>query len=116
MNRIQLEVNVAMVFMIVNQHHIVELHFKSKTLYFFLIRVSDVYYEDPRRNYGQSVTTIFYKLKNKVIEDVFGPAREQFDGLGSCGNGSAMRVVPAGLIGLNDDSILTKVRMISEPI
>ena len=71
--------------------------------------MSDVYYEDPRRNYGQSVTLIFYKLKSREIVDVFAPAREQFNGEGSCGNGSSMRVAPAALIGLRDDKCLIKV-------
>ncbi len=52
---------------------------------------------------------IFYKLKNHDLEDVFAPAREQFDGQGSCGNGSAMRVAPAALLGFKDDDCLVKV-------
>lgn len=72
-------------------------------------RMTEVYYSDPRRGYGQSVSSVFYKLRNTEYSDVFSPAMEQFKGEGSCGNGSAMRISPAALFGFKDDNILVEV-------
>ena len=69
-----------------------------------------MYYDDPRRGYGRSVSTIFYKLKTTKYSDIFLPAREQFDGQGSCGNGAAMRISPAALCGFKDDKLLIQVK------
>lgn len=55
------------------------------------------YFSDPRRGYGAQVVDIFHKLRAQKFGDPFGPAREQFDGLGSYGNGGAMRVAPLAL-------------------
>lgn len=55
------------------------------------------YYQNPRRGYGANVTTVFNKLRGSKFVDPFAPAREQFDGLGSHGNGAAMRVAPVAL-------------------
>lgn len=74
-------------------------------------RMSEVYYDDPRRGYGKSVTLIFYKLKTSKYSNIFAPAKEQFDGQGSCGNGSAMRISPAALLGLRSDQCLIDVCM-----
>lgn len=38
-------------------------------------------------------------IGEKDIKDVFQPAKGQFDGSGSYGNGGAMRVAPVGLCG-----------------
>ena len=78
--------------------------------------MSEVYYDDPRRGYGQSVTLIFYKLKNSKYSNIFTPATEQFDGQGSCGNGSAMRISPAALLGIKSDQCLIDVRLITSYI
>lgn len=40
---------------------------------------------------------MFNKLRNNKFNDVLGPAREQFNGQGSLGNGGAMRVSPVSL-------------------
>ena len=72
-----------------------------------------MYYDDPRRGYGQSVSTVFYKLKRSKYSDVFAPAKEQFKGEGSCGNGSAMRISPAALFGFNEDKVLVEVKLMS---
>ncbi|KAL1460980.1 hypothetical protein WDU94_012914 [Cyamophila willieti] len=53
------------------------------------------YFESPGRGYGQSVVDVFAKLKK--VSDPFQPAREQFSGSGSYGNGGAMRIAPAAL-------------------
>lgn len=55
------------------------------------------YFKEPKRGYGQNVVDVFYKLKNQKYEDVWRPAREQFDGSGSYGNGGAMRIAPVAL-------------------
>lgn len=72
-----------------------------------------VYYDDPRRGYGKSVSTVFYRLKNSGYSDVFGPSSQQFKGEGSCGNGSAMRISPAALLGFKDDRVLVQVSTLS---
>ena len=52
---------------------------------------------------------VFFKLKNmEEGDDVFRAAEEQFDGQGSFGNGSAMRVSPIALY-CKDQSYLRKV-------
>jgi poly(ADP-ribose) glycohydrolase ARH3 len=55
------------------------------------------YFNEPRRGYGQQVVDIFHKLRAQKFVDPFGPAKEQFDGSGSYGNGGAMRVAPVAL-------------------
>lgn len=55
------------------------------------------YFRDPNRGYGGAVETIFRRLKGGNFEDVLGPARNQFDGMGSYGNGAAMRISPIAL-------------------
>ncbi|XP_012255881.2 ADP-ribosylhydrolase ARH3 [Athalia rosae] len=56
------------------------------------------YYREPKRGYGAGVPTVFHKLRNNKFVDVLGPAREQFNGQGSLGNGGAMRVAPVALL------------------
>ncbi|XP_063221231.1 ADP-ribosylhydrolase ARH3-like isoform X2 [Bacillus rossius redtenbacheri] len=55
------------------------------------------YFSDPRRGYGANVVDVFRKLRTQKFVDPFGPAREQFEGSGSYGNGAAMRVSPVAL-------------------
>lgn len=47
---------------------------------------------------------MFAKLRESKYEDPFGPAKAQFNGAGSYGNGGAMRIAPAGVFGysMND--------------
>lgn len=40
---------------------------------------------------------VFAALRKDDPDDVFEPARKQFDGQGSYGNGGAMRIAPAAL-------------------
>ena len=40
---------------------------------------------------------MFAKLRSRKFDDPFGPAKEQFNGQGSYGNGGAMRISPIAL-------------------
>ena len=59
------------------------------------------YFSDPKYGvglgYGAHVVNVFRKLRARNFEDPFGPAKEQFNGSGSYGNGGAMRVAPLAL-------------------
>lgn len=61
------------------------------------------------RNYGGHVTKIFSDWSSKHLEDVFLPARQQFNGAGSYGNGGGMRIAPAALFMYNENSQKLKV-------
>lgn len=63
--------------------------------------VHDYFHQEIDRGYGTHVRTVFRKLKESQFEDVFLPAKEQFDGKGSFGNGAAMRISPIALFGNN---------------
>ncbi|CAK8681191.1 ADP-ribosylhydrolase ARH3-like isoform X2 [Clavelina lepadiformis] len=68
----------------------------------------------PCRYYGESVRTVFEKLqKASPFSDPFGPASEQFDGQGSYGNGSAMRVFPVALFCHGNQELLEKLAALS---
>lgn len=60
------------------------------------------YFQNSRRCYGGHVVEVFHKLRNSKLEDVWRPAREQFGGSGSYGNGGAMRVSPVALFSYNN--------------
>lgn len=60
------------------------------------------YFKEPNRGYGQNVVVVFEKLRESKYRDVFRPAKEQFDGRGSYGNGSAMRIAPIPLYFYDD--------------
>lgn len=51
----------------------------------------------PGRGYGSGVIQVLKKLSSSQLSDVYQPAREQFNGRGSFGNGGAMRVAPFAL-------------------
>ena len=70
---------------------------------------TDTFFREPRRGYGTGVVTVFEKLKAENLDDVTLPAREQFNGTGSYGNGAAMRVSPLALFYHNDLNELMKV-------
>lgn len=73
------------------------------------------YFNEPRRGYGQNVIDVFHKLRGRKFDDPFGPAREQFDGTGSFGNGGAMRVAPLALFShANYDELVNVVRRSAE--
>ncbi|CAH2221950.1 poly(ADP-ribose) glycohydrolase ARH3 [Pelobates cultripes] len=56
-------------------------------------RFTEEYKNDPHRGYGMAVVHVFEKIDSGEYDNVFIPAKEQFDGRGSYGNGAAMRVV-----------------------
>lgn len=51
----------------------------------------------PGRGYGSGVVQVLKKLSSSQLSDVYQPARDQFNGRGSFGNGGAMRVAPFAL-------------------
>ncbi|XP_012140976.1 ADP-ribosylhydrolase ARH3 isoform X2 [Megachile rotundata] len=68
------------------------------------------YYQMPNRGYGPAVVTVFQKLRGNKFTDVISPAKEQFNGQGSWGNGGAMRVTPIALFCYKDyDKLLNTV-------
>lgn len=74
------------------------------------------YFNSPRRGYGGGVIEVFQTLKRDKFQDVLGPARYQFNGSGSFGNGAAMRISPVALFCLNksEDFMLDLVKKTSE--
>ncbi|KAH7981552.1 hypothetical protein HPB49_025330 [Dermacentor silvarum] len=56
------------------------------------LKFTSEYFEQPKRGYGPNVVDVFHALKKGNFEDPFGPAKSQFEGTGSYGNGGAMRV------------------------
>lgn len=55
------------------------------------------YSASPSRGYGSGVIQVLKKLASPQLSDVYQPARDQFNGRGSFGNGGAMRAVPFAL-------------------
>nr|KAF6503728.1 hypothetical protein HJG63_000394 [Rousettus aegyptiacus] len=60
-------------------------------------RFAQEYQKEPDRGYGAGVITVFKKLLSPKCRDVYEPARAQFNGKGSYGNGGAMRVAGISL-------------------
>ena len=71
----------------------------------------ETYFHEKFRAYGRCVVTVFHKLREETLEDVTLPAREQFDGRGSYGNGAAMRVSPLALFCHDNLDDLRKVSL-----
>ena len=67
------------------------------------------FFRDRHRGYGAAVGTVFERLRDENPEDVTLPARSQFDGQGSYGNGAAMRISPVALFSQNSAEV-QKVR------
>eukprot|EP00062_Callorhinchus_milii_P018454 gi/632971942/ref/XP_007902417.1/ PREDICTED: poly(ADP-ribose) glycohydrolase ARH3 [Callorhinchus milii] len=61
------------------------------------MRFAEEYKKEPNRGYGSGVVRVFKKLLSPNCKDVLKPAREQFKGKGSYGNGGAMRIAPIAL-------------------
>ncbi|XP_059724482.1 ADP-ribosylhydrolase ARH3 isoform X3 [Haemorhous mexicanus] len=61
-------------------------------------RFAEEYKKEPNRGYGMAVVNVFKKLLSPKCSDVFEPARAQFNGKGSYGNGGAMRVAGIPLV------------------
>ncbi|XP_006623712.1 ADP-ribose glycohydrolase ARH3-like [Apis dorsata] len=73
------------------------------------------YYEEPNRGYGMGVVTVFQKLRGNKFTDIESPAKEQFNGQGSWGNGGAMRIAPIALFSYqNYDKLLDTVRKVTQ--
>lgn len=66
-------------------------------------RFGEEYKKEPDRGYGSNVVTVLVELADPKLEDIFRPAREQFNGSGSYGNGGAMRIAPLGLFYYKSD-------------
>ncbi|KAJ8287356.1 hypothetical protein COCON_G00000150 [Conger conger] len=60
-------------------------------------RFAEEYRQSPGRGYGSGVVQVLRKLSSPRLSDVFQPARAQFAGRGSFGNGGAMRAAPFAL-------------------
>ncbi|CRK91916.1 CLUMA_CG005535, isoform A [Clunio marinus] len=68
------------------------------------------------RGYGDGVQRLLVTLRKEKFEDLLGPARNQFNGTGSFGNGAAMRISPVSLYCVNksDDFLFDLVGKTSE--
>lgn len=66
----------------------------------------DEYFTEPNRGYGAAVTTVFKRLRDENPADETLPARDQFDGMGSYGNGAAMRISPVALYANDFDALV----------
>lgn len=69
----------------------------------------EAYFSDTERGFSSSTARVFTKLRGNGYQDLLTPAKQQFMGQGSCGNGGAMRVSPAALYGYRDEAALIKV-------
>ncbi|XP_044143583.1 ADP-ribose glycohydrolase ARH3 isoform X1 [Bufo gargarizans] len=72
------------------------------------------YFSDPDRGYGMGVVHVFEKLQSGKYQSVFTPAKEQFNGKGSYGNGAAMRVVGIPLAFPNVQDIIKYAKISGE--
>ncbi|XP_061897678.1 ADP-ribosylhydrolase ARH3 [Entelurus aequoreus] len=60
-------------------------------------RFAKEYSLSPGRGYGSGVIQVLKKLASPQLTDVYQPAKDQFNGRGSFGNGGAMRAAPFAL-------------------
>ncbi|XP_075532478.1 ADP-ribosylhydrolase ARH3-like isoform X5 [Dermacentor variabilis] len=74
-------------------------------------RFTEDFYQngEVKHEYGPKVKRVFAALAKEKYEDVYGPAKEQFDGAGSYGNGAAMRVAPVSLYYYGDEKQAVQV-------
>ncbi|KAL4231464.1 ADP-ribose glycohydrolase ARH3 [Mactra antiquata] len=79
-------------------------------------RFTEEYLREPGRGYGGSVATVFRSLADTNYADIYGPARAQFDGQGSYGNGGAMRISPAGVFSCRCNLDMQKLKEMSDKI
>lgn len=75
-------------------------------------RFAEEYKKEPNRGYGMAVVNVFKKLLSPKCSDIFEPARAQFNGKGSYGNGGAMRVAGISLM-YSDVQDVKKVRSLA---
>lgn len=59
------------------------------------------YFTDPNRGYGRGTVAVLTKLRQTKAADPLKPAQEAFGGVGSHGNGAAMRIAPVALFCYN---------------
>lgn len=55
------------------------------------------FFDNPHRDYGENLSKIFLQLRGSKFADPFGPARDQYFGMGSYGNAAAAHVAPMAL-------------------
>lgn len=55
------------------------------------------YHANTHRGYGRAAAEVFHQLRKTNLKSPLQPARELFNGIGSFGNGGAMRVAPVAL-------------------
>lgn len=67
----------------------------SDFVYFF--RFVREYVQQSRRGYGANTSQVLQKLRASRFAEVYTPAREQYGGMGSFGNGGAIRIGPVAL-------------------
>ncbi|XP_011704255.1 PREDICTED: poly(ADP-ribose) glycohydrolase ARH3-like [Wasmannia auropunctata] len=79
-------------------------------------RFAKSYHEQPDRRYGAGTITVLKEFKNHVEEtNVKIPAKNLFNGVGSYGNGGAMRIAPIALFSYNNyDKLLHYVKEVTE--
>ncbi|KAH6948318.1 hypothetical protein HPB50_023426 [Hyalomma asiaticum] len=65
--------------------------------------------KDVKGEYGPKVRNVFAALVKARYEDIWAPAKEQFNGTGSYGNGAAMRVAPVALYYYEDETKAVQV-------
>ncbi|XP_003746974.1 ADP-ribose glycohydrolase ARH3 [Galendromus occidentalis] len=67
-------------------------------------RLTEQYFgnEQLDKEYGDAVRDIFRKWKQNRYQDIYGPANEQFGGMGSFGSGAAMRAAPVAILYKDD--------------
>lgn len=68
-------------------------------------RFSEKFFKEPHRGYGGNIEKVFQALRFDDYQDPFGPAKRQFRGSGSFGNGAAMRIAPVALFTYNMDDL-----------
>ncbi len=62
---------------------------------------------EKNRGYGSGMFSIFEKWEeNGTSKNPFTPAKEQFGGSGSYGNGAAMRVSPVALFAKTEEEVI----------
>lgn len=74
-------------------------------------RFAEEYSLSPGRGYGSGVIQVLKKLRVPKLNDVFQPARAQFNGRGSFGNGGAMRAAPFALAYSNPGDVKRYARL-----
>ncbi|ODN02079.1 Poly(ADP-ribose) glycohydrolase ARH3 [Orchesella cincta] len=79
-------------------------------------RFTKEYFAEPKRGYGSAVHDVFMGLRNSNCEDPYRPAQRQFQGMGSYGNGAAMRVAPVALMAHNDEAAAIEIATMQSKI